>query len=108
MYTMLDDLVTLSLLMKCKDCNAESPDDSRYCSQCATPFTGGTYRDANESKSTTALGARRSVQSFARFGERRQISIMFSDIIGSTALSESLDSGFGTLVASKEPSAQRS
>ena len=43
------------------------------------------------SKSRAALGDRRSVQSFMRYGERRQISIMFSDIIGSTALSESLD-----------------
>ena len=63
--------------MKCKNCNAESPYDSRFCSQCGMPFIG--------------RGGSASDKQHSRHGERRQISIMFSDIIGSTELSESLD-----------------
>ena len=60
-----------------KNCNAESPYDSRFCSQCGMPFIG--------------RGGSASDKQHSRHGERRQISIMFSDIIGSTELSESLD-----------------
>jgi class 3 adenylate cyclase/tetratricopeptide (TPR) repeat protein len=79
--------------MKCKNCNAESPDDSRFCSQCGMPFAGESSSASNEpsSKSATASGAWRSDQFFLPYAERRQISIMFSDIIGSTELSENLD-----------------
>ena len=63
--------------MKCKNCNAESPYGSRFCSQCGMPFIG--------------RGSGASDKQHSRHGERRQISIMFSDIIGSTELSESLD-----------------
>ena len=63
-----------------------------FCSQCGMPFpTGGFGNSVGlTSKSAETAGAWRSGDSFLPHGERRQVSIMFSDIIGSAALSESL------------------
>ena len=79
--------------MKCENCHAEISDDSRFCSQCGMPSPIGGFGNAVglTSKSAETAGAWRSGDSFLPHGERRQVSIMFSDIIGSTALSESLD-----------------
>jgi len=75
--------------MKCENCHAEISDDSRFCSQCGTRFPARASSSSNASSSESETAS--SVESFLPYGERRQVSIMFSDIIGSTALSENLD-----------------
>lgn len=55
--------------MRCPSCRADNAVDARFCAQCATP-----------------LVAAPAVQ-----GERRQLTVLFCDLVGSTALAERLD-----------------
>jgi class 3 adenylate cyclase/predicted ATPase len=83
--------------MKCRSCNAENADDARFCSQCGTSFACPSCGASNElsAKLCARCGAVLAVEQGDGFsihdGERRQLSLIFSDIIGSTALSERLD-----------------
>src|SRR3990172_4717945 len=72
----------------CPQCGFENPPGSVFCGQCATLLTGQTpapkstqtdrQLDNQEDKATPEA-------------ERRQLTVMFCDLVGSTALSEQLD-----------------
>ena len=55
--------------MKCPNCAADNAESSRFCSQCGT-----------------ALEVPRLVE-----GERKQVTVLFADVVDSTAVAESLD-----------------
>jgi class 3 adenylate cyclase len=97
--------------MECLSCNAEIPDDSRFCEACgaAVPvrctFCGATSRAG--AKFCSKCGKTLTADSPTEFGkpasgpsqitqpttpaERRQLTVMFCDLVGSTALSSRLD-----------------
>jgi len=54
--------------MNCSSCQADLPENSKFCGQCGTP-----------------------VQQQEVIAERRQITVLFCDLVGSTALSSQLD-----------------
>src|SRR5688500_10699870 len=57
--------------MRCSKCNTEMPERSRFCQECGTP-----------------VAAHRAAEPRA---ERRQLTVLFCDLVGSTSLSEQLD-----------------
>ena len=67
----------LNLTVACAGCGFENPHHHRFCSQC-----GAAVPDAST--------GRRSPDRTAQ-GERRHITVMFCDLVGSTSLSEELD-----------------
>src|SRR6516165_12482227 len=83
--------------MKCQSCNAENAENARFCNQCGTPFvcpSCGALKELGAdfcSQCGTVLRVEQSDRSAIHEGERRHLSVMFSDIVGSTALSERLD-----------------
>ena len=96
--------------MECPNCQAENPTDHRFCAECGFPlaivcpecafsnppggkFCGGCGA-ALQSKPGEPEKSRRETESLggARTeAERRQITIMFCDLVGSTELSRRLD-----------------
>ena len=56
--------------MRCASCTFESPDSAKFCSECGTPLRETPLQPA---------------------AERRQLTVMFCDLVGSTELSEQLD-----------------
>ena len=64
--------------MDCPRCGSGVPDEARFCGQCGAAVPGTAPRAG-------------SAKDDGRAGERRQLTVLFSDIVGSTALSESLD-----------------
>ncbi len=63
--------------MECYNCRTENPDSARFCSNCGVALK-------------KALEAARP-RNEAPYAERRQLTVLFSDLVGSTALSERLD-----------------
>jgi class 3 adenylate cyclase/tetratricopeptide (TPR) repeat protein len=58
------------MTLGCPACGRENPDDARFCAGCATPLT---------------------VESAARREERKVVTVVFADLVGSTARAERLD-----------------
>jgi predicted ATPase/class 3 adenylate cyclase len=67
------------LLQACGQCGAVLPETGKFCSECGTAREGAaaTISAPSESKSAT--------------GERRQLTVLFCDLVGSTELSACLD-----------------
>ncbi len=71
-------------LSRCPQCEATLLADAKFCSQCGSPVTlhlgSSPTRQADNSAPKNPLSS-----------ERRQLTVMFCDLVGSTALSERLD-----------------
>src|SRR5437899_658921 len=92
----------------CPSCGVENPLQAKFCGECGTPLTatqkgkrgnGETAKRAKEEKAKWSKGKQpirtldsrlRTRDSF-REAERRQLTVMFCDLVGSTALSAQLD-----------------
>jgi class 3 adenylate cyclase len=66
--------------MICGGCNAEQPDGNRFCGQCGAALSA----PAAAAETPAAAQPRRA-------GERRQMTILFYDLVGSTALATRCD-----------------
>ncbi len=106
--------------MLCNRCNTSSPANSRYCDACGAPmqpacpscghsnrpgarFCGGCGRALQREESLAARGEEATEPAlpaplaallssrFAREGERKQVTVLFADIRGSTELIQELD-----------------
>lgn len=71
-----------SLLGHCPSCGAENTPAARFCAQC-----GAKLGDA----AATPAAAPAPVDTSLPYAERRQLTVLFSDLVGSTALSEQID-----------------
>lgn len=65
-----------ALMQPCRSCGAQNPDDFRFCGNCGSALA----------RPGPAAALKLSDQ-----GERRQLTVMFCDLVGSTAMSERLD-----------------
>src|SRR6516162_8847333 len=64
----------------CAACGAEAPPTAKFCPQCAAPLPA-----ASLPASPTGLPAS------TEFGERRQLTVLFCDLVGSTEIASRLD-----------------
>jgi predicted amidophosphoribosyltransferase len=95
--------------MDCPSCGSANQDDNRFCGECGAPLvqrcgacgrenpTGNRFcSDCGASLTDTALSERSSTVTrpdsvVSPGAERRQLTIMFCDLVGSTALASRLD-----------------
>jgi predicted ATPase/class 3 adenylate cyclase len=77
--------------MECPSCRAEVPEDKRFCTECGAPLPSPCPRcgclNPLVSKFCGDCGAKLGPAS----AERRQLTVMFCDLVGSTALASRLD-----------------
>src|ERR1700722_11885394 len=77
--------------MECPSCRAEVPEDRRFCTECAAPLPSPCpccgCLNPLVSKFCGDCGAKLGPTS----AERRQLTVMFCDLVGSTALASRLD-----------------
>jgi class 3 adenylate cyclase len=67
------------MVAKCPRCSAINKPGAKFCNECAAPLNTST-------PAATTVESRDDIQ-----GERRQLTVMFCDVVGSTPLSEQLD-----------------
>src|SRR5258706_3607616 len=85
--------------MRCTGCGRDNPRGSRFCNQCARSLAEAVCRACGVSNpaqaaSCQSCGSALSVGSSSwpsSGAERRQITVLFSDLVGSTAMSRDLD-----------------
>jgi predicted ATPase/class 3 adenylate cyclase len=68
----------------CRACGRENPSANNYCGNCGAPLTCAAVAERS-----SAIGA--PATSASAGAERRQITVMFCDLVGSTALASRLD-----------------
>jgi len=99
--------------MRCQRCSAENPDEAKFCSQCASPMVSrcpscGKSNQAG-AKFCNECGAPQKSSAYVAKAlsdeetpsERRHLTVLFSDLVGSTEISLRLDpEEFRELVAS--------
>jgi len=76
--------------LKCPSCNFNNPDQFKFCGECGTriiDFLPGKDPDSNKEEFSYVTP----VEVHAIQAERRHITVMFCDLVGSTRLSEQLD-----------------
>ncbi|MCG8509937.1 MAG: AAA family ATPase [Rhodospirillales bacterium] len=70
--------------MQCRNCDSENREGRRFCSECGAPLKAAS-ESAREPSAAASPAAETSV------AERRQLTVMFCDLVGSTALSQQYD-----------------
>jgi predicted ATPase/class 3 adenylate cyclase len=68
----------------CRACGRENPSVNSYCGNCGAPLAGAAPPDRS-----SAIGM--PAKSVSQGAERRQLTVMFCDLVGSTALASRLD-----------------
>ena len=83
--------------MKCPSCQAECPADAKFCSQCGRKFErachecGGPVDPADRFCGECGASLLRDGASAATEPDRRPITALFCDLVGSTSLSVAMD-----------------
>src|SRR6266849_4173767 len=78
---------------RCPSCGAENLPRAKFCAACATPLTGrpeGEKATGGKGETAKDFGPRTSDAGLIA-GERRQLTVQFIDLVGSTTLSQQLD-----------------
>src|SRR6185503_19716125 len=78
-----------TLAQTCPSCARRSPPISRFCAHCGAKLHGEEHRHDHltPTEPTASVLSTRA----ARDGERKRITVLFADIVGSTALVEQMD-----------------
>jgi class 3 adenylate cyclase/tetratricopeptide (TPR) repeat protein len=87
--------------MKCPKCHIENPDDNKFCRECGTSLALTCTECANELQAgdkfcgkcgqKVVVAAKEETTELTTKGERKHVTVLFSDLSGYTTLSEKLD-----------------
>ncbi len=84
-----------ALTQRCRNCQTELPTRACFCMQCGQPVSPSTPVDdarlTRLAAATPALLAQKVRAAADLVGERRVVTILFADVVGSTALAEQVD-----------------
>jgi predicted ATPase/class 3 adenylate cyclase len=72
------------LVQHCSACGGENPTDKRFCGDCGAPLTNAASLERSSTVATPS-------SAMSPDAERRQLTVMFCDLVGATALASRLD-----------------
>jgi len=76
--------------MKCPNCHFENPDRFKFCGECGTRLVG-VFPQVYSPEKSPLPHSDKAGEPHRIEGERRHITVMFCDLVGSTQLAEQLD-----------------
>jgi class 3 adenylate cyclase/tetratricopeptide (TPR) repeat protein len=79
------------MVVACGSCGTELTPSAKFCGECGTPTSAAESAAAAADAPAPQHPAKPARQEDQQGAERRQLTVMFCDIVGSTALSEKLD-----------------
>jgi class 3 adenylate cyclase len=79
--------------LSCPRCDAAVAEDARFCANCGQPIAPGESDQALQARLTSAAPAPliAKMRSAKLTGERKPVTALFADVVGSTALAEQMD-----------------
>src|SRR5437764_6692126 len=79
--------------LKCPVCQFLNPDTAKFCNNCGNPLTStvGALREAPSTPRSTLTLATPTPTPRSSEGERKLVTVLFADVVGSMAMGESLD-----------------
>jgi class 3 adenylate cyclase/tetratricopeptide (TPR) repeat protein len=80
--------------MQCTNCGTQNPDGTKFCGECGTPLGAPCpyCQHRNAPNARVCAGCERSLETEAPApAERRQLTVFFVDLVGSSTLSETWD-----------------
>jgi class 3 adenylate cyclase len=75
----------------CAQCGFENPSRFKFCGACGTPLTGQTLTPSPPQEQPTPQAAISAAEPRSPDAERRQLTVVFCDVVDSTKLSSQLD-----------------
>jgi hypothetical protein len=90
----------VALKARCAQCGTENPPQFKFCGECGSPLTPQSSSSIPSPRASNQESGASNVSSLTQdstlrtqhsVGERRQLTVMFCDLVGSTALSAQLD-----------------
>src|SRR5215472_3193838 len=89
---------------RCANCGSELAPNARFCSNCGQPVGGASPVDEERrSKLVASTPGHLAAQMHAAHlaGERKIVTVLFLDVVGSTALAENMDPEDWTLIMNR-------
>ncbi len=82
-----------SLELRCSSCDKVNPPASRFCNGCGTALSAPTTIEQRDPRDYTPRHLAEKIlhHKGALEGERKQVTVLFADLVGSTALAERID-----------------
>src|SRR5580692_2675134 len=78
--------------LRCSRCGSENPADASFCGDCGAPLSTATSTGNHPSASSESTAPHRPPTAVSSHeGERRRLSVLFCDLVGSTAIASRLD-----------------
>src|SRR3954464_4592108 len=84
--------VPLTRPIKCASCGADQPPGTRYCDNCGSPLVAASASvSARDARPPEHLAQKIRAGRDAVVGERKQVTVLFADLVGSMKLTEQTD-----------------
>jgi class 3 adenylate cyclase/tetratricopeptide (TPR) repeat protein len=77
-----------ALALRCPACGAEQPDDATFCDRCGARVGAPPAAPTPSSYTPAHLAARIRASRTALEGERKLVTVLFADVVGSTSIAE--------------------
>ena len=92
------------LTQACSNCGTALPADARFCLSCGQPVAASTQADESRHARLAAAAPAPLVDKMRAAhltGERKLVTVLFADVVGSTALAEQMDPEDWTLIMNR-------
>src|SRR3990172_3287635 len=95
-----------ALALRCSNCQAELPSGAKFCMNCGQPVAAATTKTQDDARLTRLAAAapaelKTKMRAAHLAGERKMVTCLFADVVGSTSLAEQMDAEDWTAIMNR-------